>query len=83
MNNQSINQAQLICHLSKSAFKRVLRNTFELTDWSGMLGKVNSSHERCNAFVPLLEKEKSCRVSQANCSNRKINGHSGEDVEGA
>ena len=62
-------QAQLICFLSKSSIKRVIRGTFQLDDWKKMLEKVKESDKQCTEHFKLFSDDKNHQFfSQNLCS---------------
>ena len=62
-------QAQLICFLSKSSIKRVIRGTFQLDDWKKLLEKVKESDKQCTEHFKLFNDDKNHRFfSQNLCS---------------
>ena len=62
-------QAQLICFLSKSSIKRVIRGTFQLDDWKKLLEKVKESDKQCTEHFKLFSDDKNHQFfSQNLCS---------------
>ena len=49
-------QAQMICHLSQSPFKRGIRGTLELDDWGGMMKKIETAKDSCTQHCTLSDR---------------------------